>query len=167
MRPFRKPLVVFTPKKLLRYPDAVSTMADLAEGKFQAVIDDPQRGGSSADGVKHVVLCSGKFYYDLLEERKKRVQAGEMDSIALVRLEQLYPFPTAELGAVLDRYEGAMLCWAQEEPSNMGAFAHLHRFGPGVTRFFARPESASPAAGSPVVHAERHQAVIDSVFQLG
>ena len=167
LRPFRKPLVVFTPKKLLRYPDAVSTMADLAEGKFQSVIDDPQRGGSSADGVKHVVLCSGKFYYDLLEERKKRVQAGEMDSIALVRLEQLYPFPTAELGAILDRYEGATLCWAQEEPSNMGAFAHLHRFGPGVTRFFARPESASPAAGSPVVHAERHQAVIDSVFKLG
>ncbi len=167
LRPFRKPLVVFTPKKLLRYPDAVSTMAELAEGKFQAVIDDPQRGGSSADGVKHVVLCSGKFYYDLLEERKKRVQAGEMDSIALVRLEQLYPFPTAELGAILDRYEGATLCWAQEEPSNMGALAHLHRFGPGVTRFFARPESASPAAGSPVVHAERHQAVIDFVFQLG
>ena len=167
LRPFRKPLVVFTPKKLLRYPDAVSTMAELAEGKFRAVIDDPQRGGSSADGVKHVVLCSGKFYYDLLEERKKRVQAGEMDSLALVRLEQLYPFPTAELGAILDRYEGATLCWAQEEPSNMGALAHLHRFGPGVTRFFARPESASPAAGSPVVHAERHQAVIDSVFQLG
>ena len=167
LRPFRKPLVVFTPKKLLRYPDAVSTMADLAEGKFQAVIDDPQRAGSSADSVKHVVLCSGKFYYDLLEERKKRVQAGEMDHIALVRLEQLYPFPTAELGAVLDRYEGATLCWAQEEPSNMGAFAHLHRFGPGVTRFFARPESASPAAGSPMVHAERHQAVIDSIFQLG
>ena len=167
LRPFRKPLVVFTPKKLLRYPDAVSTMAELAEGKFQAVIDDPQRGGSSADGVKHVVLCSGKFYYDLLEERKKRVQAGEMDSIALVRLEQLYPFPTAELGAILDRYEGATLCWAQEEPSNMGALAHLYRFGPGVTRFFARPDSASPAAGSPVVHAERHQAVIDSVFQLG
>jgi len=166
LRPFRKPLVVFTPKKLLRYPDAVSTMADLAEGKFKAIIDDPQRAGSSAGGVEHVVLCSGKFYYDLLEERKKRVQAGEMDSVALVRIEQLYPFPTAELGAVLDRYEGAELCWAQEEPSNMGALTHLQRFGPGVTRFLARPESASPAAGSPVVHAERHQAVIDSVFQL-
>lgn len=167
LRPFRKPLVVFTPKKLLRYPDAVSSMADLAEGKFQAVIDDPQRAGSSADSVKNVVLCSGKFYYDLLEERKRRVQAGEMDSLALVRLEQLYPFPNAELGAVLDRYEGATLCWAQEEPSNMGAYAHLHRFGPGVKQFFARPESASPAAGSPVVHAERHNAVMDSVFGLG
>jgi len=167
LRPFRKPLVVFTPKKLLRYPDAVSSMADLAEGKFQAVIDDPQRAGSSAESVKNVVLCSGKFYYDLLEERKRRVQAGEMDSLALVRLEQLYPFPNAELGAVLDRYEGATLCWAQEEPSNMGAFAHLHRFGPGVKQFFARPESASPAAGSPVVHAERHNAVMDSVFGLG
>ena len=167
LRPFRKPLVVFTPKKLLRYPDAVSSMADLAEGKFQAVIDDPQRAGSSADSVKNVVLCSGKFYYDLLEERKRRVQAGEMDSLALVRLEHLYPFPNAELGAVLDRYEGASLCWAQEEPSNMGAYAHLHRFGPGVKQFFARPESASPAAGSPVVHAERHNAVMDSVFGLG
>lgn len=167
LRPFRKPLVVFTPKKLLRYPDAISTMAELAEGKFQAVIDDPQRAGSSAESVKNVVLCSGKFYYDLLEERKRRVQAGEMDSLALVRLEQLYPFPNAELGAVLDRYEGATLCWAQEEPSNMGAYAHLHRFGPGVKQFFARPESASPAAGSPVVHAERHNAVINSVFGLG
>ena len=117
--------------------------------------------------MKNVVLCSGKFYYDLLEERKRRVQAGEMDSLALVRLEQLYPFPNAELGAVLDRYEGATLCWAQEEPSNMGAYAHLHRFGPGVKQFFARPESASPAAGSPVVHAERHNAVMDSVFGLG
>ena len=167
LRPFRKPLVVFTPKKLLRYPDAVSTMADLSEGKFQAVIDDPQRAGSSADSVKNVVLCSGKFYYDLLEARKKRVLAGDMDTVALVRLEQLYPFPTAELGAILDRYEGATLCLAQEEPSNMGAYAHLHRFGPGVARFFARPASASPASGSPVVHNERHQAVIDSVFQLG
>ena len=101
LRPFRKPLVVFTPKKLLRYPEAVSSMADLAEGRFQPVIDDPQRAGNSANNVQHVVMCSGKFYYDLLEERKKRVQAGEMDSIALVRLEQLYPFPTAELGAVL------------------------------------------------------------------
>ena len=166
LRPFRKPLVVFTPKKLLRYPDAISTMADLAEGRFRPVIDDPQRGGSSADGVQYVVLCSGKFYYDLLEERKSRVQAGQMDNIALVRLEQLYPFPTAELGAILDRYEGATLCWAQEEPANMGAFAHLHRFGPGVQRFFARPESASPAAGSPVVYAERHKAIIDSVFNM-
>jgi 2-oxoglutarate dehydrogenase E1 component len=167
LRPFRKPLVVFTPKKLLRYPEAVSSMADLAEGRFQPVIDDPQRAGNSANNVQHVVMCSGKFYYDLLEERKKRVQAGEMDSIALVRLEQLYPFPTAELGAVLDRYENAKLCWAQEEPANMGAFAHLHRFGPGVQQFFARPESASPATGSPVLYAERHQAIIDSVFQLG
>ena len=102
-----------------------------------------------------------------MEERKKRVQAGEMDNIALVRLEQLYPFPTAELGAVLDRYEGATLCWAQEEPANMGGLAHMHRFGPGVTQFFSRPASASPASGSPVVHAERHKAIIDSVFKLG
>ena len=167
LRPFRKPLVVFTPKKLLRYPEAVSTMAELAEGRFQPVIDDPQRRGSSSEHVTHVVLCTGKFYYDLLEERKKRVQAGEMDNIALVRLEQLYPFPTAELGAVLDRYEGATLCWAQEEPANMGGLAHMHRFGPGVTQFFSRPASASPASGSPVVHAERHKAIIDSVFKLG
>ena len=149
LRPFRKPLVVFTPKKLLRYPEAVSTMAELAEGRFQPVIDDPQRRGSSSEHVTHVVLCTGKFYYDLLEERKKRVQAGEMDNIALVRLEQLYPFPTAELGAVLDRYEGATLCWAQEEPANMGGLAHMHRFGPGVTQFFSRPASASPASGRP------------------
>ena len=172
-RAFRKPLIVFTPKKLLRYPGAVSSMADLATGSFLPVIDDPMRSASSkaastkaAKLVKTVVLCSGKFYYEMLEERQARAEKGETDGIALVRLEQLHPFPTEALKAVTERYAGAELVWAQEEPDNMGAWMHIRRLGPDGIRCISRLASASPATGSPQVHKIRHQEVINNVFSI-
>lgn len=164
-RSFRKPLVVFTPKKLLRYSGAISSMKDLSNGAFQPVIDDASRATkAAAKKVKRVVLCSGKFYYDLLEERQARSEKGEKDAIAFVRIEQLYPFPEQQLADVLGRYPVAEIDWAQEEPDNMGAWTHMHRFGPEDMVCIARPASASPATGSPVTHKIRHQRVIDVVF---
>lgn len=172
-RSYRKPLIVFTPKKLLRYPGAVSSLADLATGSYQPVIDDPSRTASSkaaaaqaAAPVKTVVMCSGKFYYELLEERVARAEKGETDHVALVRLEQLHPFPTEALASVTDRYAGAELVWAQEEPDNMGAWMHVRRLGPPKVKCIARLASASPATGSPQVHKIRHQEVINNVFSI-
>jgi 2-oxoglutarate dehydrogenase E1 component len=159
-RDFRKPLVVFTPKKLLRYPKAVSTMDDLASGRFQEVIDD---ASVKAADVDTIVLCSGKFYYDILE-RKEADDSGE--NIAVVRVEQLYPVPYQQLDALVEKY-GAdkKYIWAQEEPENMGAWSHMLRKWRTVPLdVIARRESASPAAGSPQVHLRRHTAILDAVM---
>ena len=160
--PFRKPLVVFTPKKLLRYPKAVSTFAEMASGGFQKVIDDP-RMADGADAVDTVVLCSGKIYYDLLE----RLDTTPAPNLAFVRLEQLHPLPEAELDAIVARYgsEGTDFIWVQEEPANMGAWSFmLQHFTRVPLSVIARPMSASPASGSPVIHNARQQAIIDEVF---
>jgi len=133
VRPLRRPLVVFTPKSLLRHPLAVSTLEELSHGHYQNVIDeiDPL----AADAIRRVVLCSGKVFYDLLDARRK----GELSHVALVRLEQLYPFPHAELQEVFARYPGLQeVVWCQEEPQNQGAWYcsqhHFHEALPdGVT----------------------------------
>ncbi len=160
-RDFRKPLVVFTPKKLLRYPKAVSTIEELATGSFQEVLDDPS---VNAKDVDTVILCSGKFYYDLLE---KKEQEGTGENIALVRLEQLYPLPKTQLDAIVDKYgKNAKYIWAQEEPENMGAWSYILRKWRTVELdVIARWESASPATGSPAVHAIRHNRIINEVMQ--
>ena len=159
MRPFRKPLVVFTPKKLLRYPRAVSSIKELANGSFSEVIDDHTADAKKVDAV---VLCSGKFYYDLLE----KYETIEAENLALVRLEQLYPFPESQLLEITKKYgESAKYVWAQEEPENMGAWSFILRkwqFTPIVCH--ARMESGSPASGSPKVHEIRHNAIIDKVM---
>ena len=157
---FRKPLIVFTPKSLLRHPKAVSTVDELASGSFQEVIDD-----SSADDnkIKSLVFCTGKFYYDLLA---KREELGR-DDVALVRLEQLFPLPTEKINAIIKKYNGADdLVWAQEEPRNMGALSHLMMHYPdfGKFRVASRRFYAAPAAGSAVRSKMRHQQVIDFVF---
>ena len=162
-RPFRKPLVVFTPKKLLRYPKAVSTMADFAKGKFQEVIDD-------AHGVKNadtVVLCSGKVYYDLLEKFEDRVPKN----MAVVRVEQLHPFPADAVAQALKRQaKNAKLVWLQEEPRNMGGWTfmneHMAIHGLGDLQYVGRSASASPASGSPAVHQQRHDALLDEVVAM-
>src|SRR5262249_12588772 len=111
-----KPLVVFTPKSLLRHPRCVSSLQELAEGRFEPVLDD---GGVNPSRVRRVVMAAGKLYYDLLKAREDQ----KRDDVALVRLEQFYPFPAAELGRTLVRYSAsADLVWAQEEPKNMGAW---------------------------------------------
>ena len=162
-RPFRKPLVAFTPKKLLRYPKAVSTMADFAKGKFQEVIDD-------AHGVKNadtVVLCSGKVYYDLLEKFEDRVPKN----MAVVRVEQLHPFPADAVAQALKRQaKNAKLVWLQEEPRNMGGWTfmneHMAIHGLGDLQYVGRSASASPASGSPAVHEQRHDALLDEVVAM-
>ncbi|MBC2838716.1 2-oxoglutarate dehydrogenase E1 component [Robiginitalea sp. SC105] len=157
---FRKPLVVFTPKSLLRHPKCVSTVEDLADGQFQEVIDDP---GAEVGKIKSLVFCTGKFYYDLFAAREEL----NRDDVALVRLEQLFPLPIPQIEEIIDKYKGADdLVWAQEEPRNMGAWGHLMMHLPDASRFrvASRRIYASPAAGSPARSKMRHQQVIDYVF---
>jgi 2-oxoglutarate dehydrogenase E1 component len=159
-RSFRKPLVVMSPKALLRHKAAVSTLADLTDGGFQSVIDDPARAGAPEAGitvdpakVTRVCLCSGKVYYTLLHDRRERA----LDSIAIVRVEQLYPFPHQELKKILGEYPNAtQVCWVQEEPQNMGAWTfmepRLRRLVPEGAVYIGRDAAASPATGSYKVH---------------
>jgi 2-oxoglutarate dehydrogenase E1 component len=148
---YRKPLVVMAPKSLLRHPAAVSPLGDLAEGAFRPVLPDEKADPAK---VTRVVLCSGKVYYDLLAAR----DAGAALHAAVVRVEELYPLHDAEIRAALSRYRpGVELVWAQEEPSNMGAWDyvdfHLSPRLPSPLSLVSRPASASPAVGS----ANRHK----------
>ena len=158
---FRKPLVVFTPKSLLRHPKVVSTKEDLANGKFHPVIDDED---ATFKNSKAVVLCQGKFYYDLLAEKEKR----GLKDIALIRLEQLFPLPIDEINTLLVKYKQAKeVIWAQEEPRNMGPYAHLLLHYPEARdfRICSRDFYGSPAAGSVNLFKKRHQAILDDVFK--
>ena len=159
-RNFRKPLIVFTPKKLLRYPKAVSSMDDLAKGGFQEVLDDSMVNKKEVDTI---VFCTGKLYYDILEEKEK-TRAG--DNIALVRLEQLYPLPKTEIEKVLKGYaKDCKLIWMQEEPENMGAWSYMLRSMRDLNlEVIARPASGSPAAGSPMIHEQRLKVLMNKLF---
>ena len=157
---FRKPLVVFTPKSLLRHPKVVSTKEEMANGSFQEVIDD---ANVNADKVKSLVFCTGKFYYDL---DAKREELGRED-VALVRLEQLFPLPAEEIRSVITKYANAQeIVWAQEEPRNMGAWGHLlmHLEEAKTFRVASRRFYGAPAAGSAVRSQRRHSEVIEYVF---
>jgi 2-oxoglutarate dehydrogenase E1 component len=158
-RDFRKPLIVFTPKSLLRHPKAVNTIEELANGTFQEVIDD---AFVDKNKIKKVVFCMGKFYYDLLSERENN---GRED-IALVRIEQLFPLHEAQLETVLAGYPNAeRFVWAQEEPKNMGAWSYmLERFPKLRLEVASRKYHAAPAAGSSARFKKRHQKVIAKVF---
>ncbi len=165
-RDFRKPLVLMTPKSLLRHPRAVSSMEDLAKGSFQEVIADTV----DKSKVDTVVFVSGKLYYELLEEREKT----KKENIALVRLEQIYPFPNQKVIDVLKSYPKAKtLIWAQEEPKNMGAFQNVYfKFGEVVQKsglqlrfeYVGRPEKSSPAVGSVHRHKIEQADIIKSIF---
>jgi 2-oxoglutarate dehydrogenase E1 component len=146
-RPFRKPLIVFTPKSLLRHPRCISQITEFTTGGFREVIDDPI---ADPEMVTKVVLCSGKVYYDILQ---KREEMGKKD-VALVRLEQLYPLPDLQLRKILKRYKKAKAVeWAQEEPSNMGAMKFIFQNITDIKMtFVARPPSGSPATGSSQLH---------------
>ena len=158
-RPFRKPLVVFTPKKLLRYHRAVSSIKEMSNGSFQEVIDDSTLIVSK---IKKVVICSGKFYYDLVEH----YETLKLENIAFVRLEQLYPFPDLQLKAIVDKYgKECKYLWAQEEPENMGPWSYiLRKWKHSNITCFSREESGSPASGSPKVFERRHQEIINKVM---
>jgi 2-oxoglutarate dehydrogenase E1 component len=157
-RDFRKPLIVFTPKSLLRHPECMSPVPALTRGSFQEVIDDD----INPEEVTRVNFCNGKVYYDLVAERRKR----EHNNIALVRIEQLYPFPLQQLHAIMKRYPNAKtFAWVQEEPANMGAWSFILRHFKGVKLLLvARPESGSPATGSPKLHVQRQAKIIDKAF---
>ena len=157
---FRKPLIIFTPKSLLRHPKAVSGIEDFSKGKFMPVIDKNTVDVSKTD---RLVFCSGKFYYDLLEFKEK----NNINDTALVRLEQLFPLPELEIQDVLNKYSNAKdIVWAQEEPRNMGAYSHMlmHLDESKTFRAATRRPYGAPAAGSSVRSKKRHQEVIDYVF---
>ena len=158
-RNYRKPLIVFTPKSLLRHPQAVSTLEDLASGEFLTVIDDTVNHSK----VEKLIFCMGKFYYDLLAERKK---LGRED-IALVRIEQLFPLDLERLQQVIASYKNVKdYFWAQEEPRNMGAWSYmLQRFNLVSLQVISRPFYSVPAAGSSARFKIRHQRVINKVFE--
>jgi 2-oxoglutarate dehydrogenase E1 component len=160
-RNYRKPLIIMSPKSLLRHPQATSSPDDLIRGRFREVLYDKLE--SPPDQVRRVVLCTGKVYYDLLAERTRR----KIADVALIRVEQLYPFPREQVQTVMDYYPKAKdVVWAQEEPKNMGAWdfaePRLRETLPrGLTpRFIGRASSASPATGSHRVHEEQQMALV-------
>lgn len=157
-RPFRKPLVVFSPKLLLRYPDATSSLDELAKGQFREVLDDPTAVVGSVDTV---VFCSGKFYYEM------KAYANELgaDNMAFVRIEQLYPLPKKQIEAIIAKYNAKNVVWAQEEPENMGAWNYIamklrHIPFQGVYR----TASAAAAEGSKKLHERRLKKLFADVF---
>jgi 2-oxoglutarate dehydrogenase E1 component len=165
-RPFRKPLIVMHPKSLLRHPEAVSSLAELADGTFQPVLPDP-RDLDPAE-VRRVLVCSGKIFYALEEGRTER----DEHTVALLRLEQLYPFPAAELAAVLHRYPAAtQFRWVQEEPSNQGPWSFVRwrieeLLEPGTRlRYVGRKEAASPATGSYKIHRAEEAAIVEAAMK--
>lgn len=164
LRPWRKPLVVFTPKSLLRHPRAVSTLEECATSNFQRVIPDRDVDGRQ---VKRVLMCTGKIYYELLAHREKEGR----DDVAIVRIEQLYPLPDSHIKDALQSFAADVpVVWVQDEPENMGAWRHFRaRFGGKLFRRHAfscvsRAESASPATGSPAAHKLEQQAILEQAF---
>ena len=165
LRPWRKPLIVMSPKSLLRHRRAISTLDELADGSFQRIIPDVPSIEPSE--VRRVALCTGKIYYDLLERREQT----KADDIGIVRVEQLYPLRASELQALLAPYpKDVDLVWVQEEPWNMGAWYFMRARLPEILgndqplRCIARPESASPATGSGASHKLEQRLLVDEVF---
>jgi 2-oxoglutarate dehydrogenase E1 component len=160
-RPFRKPLVVMTPKSLLRHPKCVSSLKDLSQGRFKEILDDSQ---AEAEKIKKLVFCSGKLYYELIAKREE-LSAHE---VAIVRLEQLYPFPENQFREVLAKYDKAeKVVWAQEEPANMGARAHILLTIRDVNWLeVSAPASASPAPGSHQTAHRIQASLIQRTFEI-
>jgi 2-oxoglutarate dehydrogenase E1 component len=166
LRPYRKPLIVFTPKSLLRSKDAASPLPELTQGHFQPVIAEADRLDNRK--VRRIIACSGKVYYDLLAARR----AKGIQDMAIIRIEQLYPFPHDDFTAQIAAYPKATeLVWCQEEPGNQGAWHRIQHYllrhlRKGMRLDYAlRPSSAAPAAGYLTVHQEQQKAVIEAAFR--
>ncbi|MFN8346500.1 MAG: 2-oxoglutarate dehydrogenase E1 component [Spirosomataceae bacterium] len=160
--PFRKPCIVMSPKSMLRSPSAVSPMSDFAEGtRFQETIGDTF---AEPKKVKRVLLCTGKLYWELLDKQQKD---GRKD-VAIIRIEQLHPFPKKQVEAHLAQYKKAEVIWVQEEPENMGYWSYILREFPeiGLDKVMARKASASPATGYMKIHAKEQTELIEQAFQL-
>ncbi len=171
-RDFRKPLVVMSPKSMLRHPMAISGLRELTDTQFQEVIDCPE-SKARPEKIRKVLLCSGKVYYDLVNQRTN----SQADDVAIVRLEQLYPWPATRLAAVLNFYSKAReIVWVQEEPRNMGAWSHvfnhwmggldlfMSQVGDRPLRYAGRGIASSPAAGSPKIHEAELKAFLAEAF---
>jgi len=159
----QKPLIVFTPKALLRHPECVSDLEVFTGGAFEELIDDPEPSKPATE----LVFCSGKIYYELLDQRRK----AKSKKMALIRLEQLYPLDVGAIEKVIKRYPTATkITWAQEEPSNMGAWDFIrpqlreHLPKKATLRYVGRDRSAASAAGSLVLHNLQHDRIIRSLF---
>jgi 2-oxoglutarate dehydrogenase E1 component len=160
----RKPLVVMSPKSLLRHPECTSSLDDLADGHFARVLGETDQSVVAA-GVRRVVFCSGKVYYELRAARRER----GIHDVAIVRLEQLYPFPTADIRALLAGYaEDVEVVWCQEEPRNMGAWPMMDEWFFSaigkVPAYAGRPEAAAPATGFPAKHSAQQAQLIDDAL---
>lgn len=160
----KKPLIVFTPKGLLRHPACLSTLQELAQGSFLELLDDPDK----PQNVDKLVFCSGRIFYDLIAARTK----GQVENIAIVRIEQLYPLDREGMLSIFEKYKGFKECvWIQEEPVNMGPSFYIIReieqLLPKDIKLdcIARPRSASPAVGSHALHDKEHQALLDHLFE--
>ncbi len=160
-RDFRKPLIIFTPKSLLRHPKCISPISDFTKGGFEEIIDDEF---INVENISRLAFCSGKIYYDLLAEREKL----NIKSIAIIRIEQLYPFPKKQILNLISKYKNAnSLMWVQEEPANMGPFDFFGKQFEDIDfQLVARPASGSPSTGSPKFHKLRHQKILDKVFNI-
>jgi 2-oxoglutarate dehydrogenase E1 component len=165
LQPFRKPLVVMMPKSLLRNDMSVSSLEDLTQGSFARLIDEADE--LQPQQVRRVVFCSGKVYFDLLKARRK----DGLRDVALVRVEQLYPFPTEEYEAALSRYPNAReIVWCQEEPQNQGAWYQIrHRLqevlgGRRTVLYAGRAPAAAPATGIAKIHDAEQVALIDAAL---
>ncbi|MFQ3213828.1 MAG: 2-oxoglutarate dehydrogenase E1 component [Marivirga sp.] len=158
---FRKPLIQFAPKSLLRHPKVVSPVKDFTEGSFKEIYTDEYVTNKS---VKRVLLCSGKIYYDLLEKQ----QADKRKDIAIIRIEQLYPFPMNQIDDALKKFNDFEIFWVQEEPSNMGYWAFILRTvtNRGAIELLSRKASASPATGYMKVHKAEQAALVENAFTL-
>ncbi|TNE56715.1 MAG: 2-oxoglutarate dehydrogenase E1 component [Bacteroidetes bacterium] len=158
-RPFRKPLIVMSPKSTLRAPYNLGLISEIEHGtRFQELLDDPQ---ADPKKVKRLLVCSGKVYYDLAKRREEE----KRQDVAIVRLEQIYPFPKVQFDALLKKYNNAKLFWVQEEPANAGAWSYLllHHMEYGWTRV-SRPFTASPATGYPKKHEKEQLDLINQAF---
>ena len=168
-RPFRKPLVLMSPKSLLRHPECVSDISEFEKGNsFVEVLDDPNVGPRSGKKINRLLLCTGKIYYELNAYKKEH----KKDDVAIVRMEQLYPLPDKQLQKIMKKYENAQPIWVQEEPSNMGAWqyisslAHNDQIGFDLSnmKFVARKSSASPATGFKKVHDKTQVSIVERAF---
>jgi len=168
IRPLRKPLIIFTPKSLLRNKDATSPVTEFTKGSFQTVlVEQSEDIAKKADKVKRVICCSGKVYYDLV---KKRDEKGA-DDVAIIRIEQLYPFPHKAFGAELKKYPNAVdIVWCQDEPQNQGAWFFIqHQIHENMLEgqklgYAGRAASASPAVGYAHLHQDQQKALVDAAF---
>jgi 2-oxoglutarate dehydrogenase E1 component len=157
---FRKPCIVFSPKSLLRHPGVATPLKEFTSGSFREVIDD---SSATAKDVKRIILCSGKVYFDLIEAKQKK----KVKDTAVVRLEQLYPFPQKQIDAIIKKYKNAKLVWTQEEPLNMGAWSFIQRLMPDAKiEVVARKSSASPATGYAKVHKSEQEKIINQSFEI-